>query len=104
MLRIEKLGQFAAQLLDLLVRHDADARQVAVLVVERDLIVRQPILFPLLPRHGQIEQTAEGLVSSRKICGHDKLSGKFGHHRRSQPGRTGLQVNHERLRCTLRRR
>lgn len=56
--RVEKLGQLGAEYFDLLVGQDADAGQVAVLVVERDLVVGQAVLVPLGRCFGESEQSA----------------------------------------------
>ena len=54
-LRIEKLVQFAAELLQLGVGQNADAGEVTMLLVELKLGVRQPVAIPLLggDRHPQ---------------------------------------------------
>ena len=90
MLRIEELVQFAAQMVDLLIGQHANTRQVAVLAVERDLFVRQSILFPLLARCGQVEQAADRLVSGGTVAGTIKTSRKFWHPSEAPaPGKPG---------------
>ena len=39
MLRIEKLGEFGAELLDLFIRQDAHTGQIALLAKELDLLI-----------------------------------------------------------------
>ena len=67
MLRRKEFAQFAAQLVASLVRQNPHARQVAVLVVERDLLVAQAIAIPFGFGRGKFEQVADKFVARRKI-------------------------------------
>ena len=70
----KNVGQFGPQLLDLLVRQHADARQVALLVVERHLLVRQAEPLPLVAGLRQLEQVADQFMSRGEIDGHGSNS------------------------------
>src|SRR6266850_2463919 len=74
MLRIEKLDELRSQLFDLLVRQNPHACQVALLVIERHLIISQLVAFPLVAGLGERKQIADELVARRKVNGHGRFS------------------------------
>ena len=55
---------------NLRVIQDADARQVAILLVEGDLVVGQAMFLPLVGRLGNIELAAHKIVAEGQVFNH----------------------------------
>ena len=75
MLGLEELGQLAAQLVDLLVGEDPHAGQIAVLVVEGDLLVGQAVAVPLGLGLGKRNEVADEFVARGEVSRHRRLRG-----------------------------
>src|SRR5438067_9840358 len=76
MVGIEELDQLGAELCDLVVGQNPHAGQVALVVIESDLLVAESIAFPLGARLGKRKQVANKFVASGKIGGHWRFSSK----------------------------